>query len=387
MDKFDIVVCGGGSAGFGAALNAARGGAKTILIEQTGGLGGVLTSGCVGYCMDVSTEHTILQDIRKLAIVPKNTMASCFMIDIEEMKYYLEKELGNAGVTIMYHTKITGVQKEQKKITGIYTHSKSGEQLIKGTIFIDCTGDGDVGFFAGCSYEEGLNGKCQPMSFNVVISGLNYEEVKDCVSNNREMYCEDAKANLLQEFQRAGFSPSYPKCTLGLMNGDLFTFSINHQYGAKGTSERDVTLATIKGRDEVFKAVAALRSLGGRWGNIKVVNSPAYIGVREGRRLKGQYTITKEDLMNGAEHKDAICKVKFCVDIHNEDGYTDGGIRTRPYDIPIRSLISAQIDNFFMAGRCISGDFYAHASYRVSGNTFVMGEQIGRYCANIIKKM
>ena len=110
------------------------------------------------------------------------------------------------------------------------------------------------------------------------------------------------------------------------------------------------------------------------------------IGVREGRRITGRYTITTDDLLRGARFDDAICRVTFRIDVHSSDKTYRGtskpdGLEAKPYDIPLRSLIAKDVDGLLMAGRCISGDFYAHGSYRVTGNAVPMGEAAGKVAA------
>jgi len=128
--------------------------------------------------------------------------------------------------------------------------------------------------------------------------------------------------------------------------------------------------------------VRALRQLGGPRRNVELAATSPLIGVREGRRLHGLYTVTRDDLIAGRRHADAVCRVMFPVDVHSTDpkthqGYSNEGVTMQPYDIPLRALIARDVTNLTMAGRCISGDFYAHASYRVVGNAFATGEAAG----------
>jgi hypothetical protein len=148
-------------------------------------------------------------------------------------------------------------------------------------------------------------------------------------------------------------------------------------------SADELTRATLEGRDEVMRLVDALRSRGGVWKDIMLVGTSAHIGVREGRRIHGRYTLTADDLVGGARFDDAVCRCTFCVDIHStnpsrDKGLGNGGVQAQPYDIPLRALIAKDVDNLMMAGRCISGDFFAHASYRVTGNAVAMGEAAGK---------
>ena len=146
-----------------------------------------------------------------------------------------------------------------------------------------------------------------------------------------------------------------------------------------------MTAATVRARREVFEIVRGLRRLGGVWEGLQVVATAEQIGVRDGRRIRGLYTVTKEDLSTAARHEDAVARVTFGVDIHakskaanDQETIGRGGVKKfTPYDIPLRALIARDVDGLMMAGRCISGDFVAHASYRVTGNAVAMGEAAG----------
>jgi hypothetical protein len=156
----------------------------------------------------------------------------------------------------------------------------------------------------------------------------------------------------------------------------------HHEYGVCGMNADDVTRATLAGRRELHQIVAALKSLGGVWKNLHLVSTAEQIGVREGRRIHGLYTVDLKDVVEGARHPDAICRSHFSVDIHSTDPTTNKAIakhdfKTVPYDIPLRALIAKDVKQLLLAGRCISGDFYAHASYRVTGNAVALGQGAG----------
>ncbi len=186
--------------------------------------------------------------------------------------------------------------------------------------------------------------------------------------------------------ERGGKSPAYSKSTLFQLRDDLCAMMANHEYGVLGINARDVTAATLRARGEVLALVAALRSLGGPWSRMRVVATATQIGVREGRPVRGRYVVTADALREGRRHEDAVCRVTFGADVHATDPTKGKGIgrspfRTKPYDIPLRVLISADADNLLMAGRRISGDFIAHSSHRVTGNGVRLGEVAGALAA------
>ena len=384
---YDLIVCGGGTAGCAVAIAAAEQGLKVLLCEQFAQLGGIITSSCVGYIMDSRDKNDVLpgllKDIFAHCSVGGSTVGGT-MVNSETMKYYLEDRLVNAGVELRYFTRVIGVDKAGDKITSVVLSQKSDVVRESASIYVDCTGDGELGYMAGCSYDLSAPDKRQPASFYVLVTGIEYDEVKDFLFNTLHIYSEDAKTNLLKEFKRAGFTPTYLCPTLGYIENGLFFYGINHQF-LNDIGADELTRATVLGRREVFESVRALKSLGGCWKNLTVVNSPGMIGVREGRRIKGVKTVTKDDLIAGTSYENSMCNVTHAVDIHDKNGYNQAGIKAKPYDIPIEAMTSSEISNLYMAGRCISGDYYAYANYRLSGNTITMGWNLGKHLSKALK--
>jgi hypothetical protein len=186
--------------------------------------------------------------------------------------------------------------------------------------------------------------------------------------------------------EAGGHSPSYAKPSLFRVRDDLFILMANHEYGFKGTSARDVTRATLRARKELNALIDGLRGTGGVWKNLRLVATAEQIGVREGRRLRGLYTVTADDLKEGRRFDDAVCRATFGVDVHALDPKKTKGIeahpwRAKPYDIPLRALVAKDVKGLLFAGRCISGDFIAHSSYRVTGNAVALGEAAGKAAA------
>ncbi|MCL4194404.1 MAG: FAD-dependent oxidoreductase, partial [Thermoguttaceae bacterium] len=198
----------------------------------------------------------------------------------------------------------------------------------------------------------------------------------------------EATKNFLAEIHRAGLDPSYAMPTLFQARDNLLLVMINHEYGVKAFDAAAISEATVRARAEIFRIVRGLNTLGGAWEGMRVVATAEQIGVRDGRRIHGRYTVVKEDLVTGARHADGVARATFGVDIHAADRESNrrqtishGGFATRPYDIPLRALVARDVDGLMMAGRCISGDFIAHASYRVTGNAVAMGEAAGTVAA------
>ncbi|MCA9056212.1 MAG: FAD-dependent oxidoreductase, partial [Planctomycetaceae bacterium] len=309
-----------------------------------------------------------------------------YVYDVEAMKVLLEELCGEAQVRSQYHTRIVAVEKDAaNRVRGVITESKSGRQAWRANTVIDTTGDGDVGALAGCEWEFGEQADCpcQPMSLMGVITASAEALQKFDRCNGPE-----TKDRFREEIQRGGLDPSYAKPTLWYLGGYVAAVMMNHEYGVRPFDAAAVTEATIRARGELYRITRALRSLGGVWDGCSLVTTAEQIGVRDGRRIRGRYFVTVDDVRNGARHNDAVCRSEFGVDVHaatrnenNKSAYSSHGIKSKPFDIPLRALIAKDVDGLMMAGRCISGDFFAHASYRVTGNAVAMGEAAGATAA------
>jgi hypothetical protein len=401
--RSEVLVCGAGPAGIGAALSAARAGATVQLLERAGCLGGTWTAGLLTKIIDGGSKAGVMREILRAmaergSAVAKQTGGAIY--DPELMRLALEELCAASGVKIRLNTQLVGaVTDPRNRLVAVVTESKSGRQAWAADRFIDCSGDGDLAAQAGCTFEVGVNdkGECQPMSLLALLTGVEPAAISDFV---RELAGEKAKPNLLKLMQSAGINPSFSQPTLRHLYSGIFSLMTNHEYGVPAYDADKITEATIRARREVHDIVGGLRKLGGPWKELAVVATAEQIGVREGRRIRGRYRVTAEDLTSGKRHADAVCRVSAGIDIHNlwppganaeEDALMAESRRRRragvkAYDIPLRALIAADVDGLMMAGRCISGDFIAHASYRVTGNAVQLGEAAGLASAESLKR-
>lgn len=400
--RSQVLVVGAGPAGIGAALAAARAGASVQLIESAGCLGGVWTAGMLTKIIDGGRKTGIMQEILQAMAargseVARKTKGEIY--DPELMKVVLEELCVSAGMKIQLHTQLVGaVTDAQKRLVAVVTESKSGRQAWVADRFIDCSGDGDLAAQAGCRFEVGINAacECQPMSLMALLTGLDAAAVPEFI---REVAGEKAKSNMVKLMRDAGMKPSYSAPTLRLLHAGIFSLMTNHEYGVPAYDAGKISEATIRARREVHQIVADLRKLGGPWKDVAVVATAEQIGVREGRRIRGRAQVTVDDIVAGKKHADAVCRVNFGFDVHNvRPGDMFSGLDeieqevkkyralgAKPYDIPLGALIAADVDGLLMAGRCISGDFIAHSSYRVTGNAVPMGESAGRAAVASVK--
>ena len=391
VSDVDVIVCGAGPAGVSAAIVAARAGAKVRLFEWRGCVGGVWTAGLLGWLIDFDKPGFNRELVAKLEErgLRRGTGLKDMTYEPEGMKLLLEDLLVEAGVKFQLHTRVAAAYLDGRRLSTIVTESKTGRQAWRAPVFIDTTGDGDLGALAGCEWEigEAKDCPCQPMSLNALLVVKDAEALREFVRMDTQGPDEDdgrKKDRIRQEIERTGHFPSYSKPTLWQVRDNLILAMFNHEYGTKPFDAAAVTEATVRARAEMNKMILGLRKLGGPWEGIQIAATAEQIGVRDGRRIRGRYIVSRDDIVSGITHEDAVVKPTFCVDIHalsaehnKTQGYTNRGIKMKPYDIPLRALIARDVDGLMMAGRCISGDFIAHASYRVTGNAVAMGEAAG----------
>lgn len=391
----DVLVCGGGPAGIAAALSAARRGMSVQLIEVAGCLGGVWTAGLLTKVLDAGNKSGIMKELlakfvehgSQVAIDSQGTV-----YDPEVAKLVLEELCVEAGIRLRLHTRLVGaVLNDQKQVVAVLTESKAGREAWLAGRFIDCSGDGDLAAHAGCQFEVGTGNECvcQPMSMLALLTGLDADAVRPWIRETGSA----AKKRLLELMETHGIAPSYRAPTLRHLHSNIFSLMTNHEYGVSAFDPDAITAATLRARKEIHHIVGGLRGIGGPWKDMSVVATAEQIGVREGRRVRGRYIVTADDLTSGLNHSQGVCRVTFPIDVHalNASGnkeinreFKSGGMK--PYDIPYPALVAADVDGLLMAGRCISGDFIAHSSYRVTGNAVPMGEAAGIAAAISIER-
>lgn len=210
--KYDVIVCGGGPAGFAAAISAARSGAKTLIVERNGCLGGIWTAGLLAWILDFryKDKYTILgelfSDLESLNAGKKVKADRAFSCDVEALKHYLEQKCLKEGVDIQLHTMLCDaiLSPDKKRLEGVLTSSKSGMEIFYADVFIDATGDGDLGAFAGCTFDYGNeDGEAQPMSLIALLCGVKADMVDD-MNNSIVTPGNNPKKNLLEEMKRSG---------------------------------------------------------------------------------------------------------------------------------------------------------------------------------------
>lgn len=388
MMKYDIIVAGAGPAGICAAVSAARQGARVALIERYGVVGGNLTAGYVGPILGSVGPGTMRDEVCGLLGVKDNDWIGeqGNAHDFEEAKFTLADLVAKeSNIDVFLQTAVFDVIKDGNVVKGLVCASNEGPLRFEAPVTIDCTGDGIVSFMAGAEVGKGReDGLMQPVTLEFTIDGVDEERGLICIGDvdNVELngqrfldWCKDraAEGKIPEKLAAVRLHPCVEK-------------------GRRQVNTTQVNRVDITKIDQIFPADYELRqqinllrdflreNLPG-YENIKVIGSGTTTGVRESRRIMGDYVIDADELSAGKRFPDVIVHdALFIVDIHNPDGAGQAEDKIQycqPYDLPYRCFLPKGLEGLMVAGRCISGTHRAHASYRVMSICMAMGEAVG----------
>ena len=388
LGEFDVAVCGGGIAGVSAAVSAARRGARTVLIERGGCLGGTLTEGFMPLILDADNKGGIVKELfdfltpRGMTLARRGARTDSDgnriggrMVDTEGCKYFFDKTSTDAGVTVLLHSQVAAVKQNDGRITSALVVTECGNYSLSAKIYVDATGNGALADLMGCGWECGApeSGAPSPTSMAICTVGMPEEYDGTDSVEDKKSYSDMMRENGIEISGGLATVKKLPS----LMTWNM---GINFQYGVMPDDIESLTRATIEGRKESFEVIEAHKTIDG-YKKLYTAFTGSHLGVREGRRIFGEYRLTDEDILEGRRFDDAVCLVTFGVDVHklrsDDTDECSRGYKTKPYHIPYRSLVPIGCENLLLAGRCISGDFYPHASYRVMGNMAATGEAAG----------
>ncbi len=418
---FDVAVIGGGPAGTTAAISSARHGAKTILIEQYAYLGGALTACGTGPQMTFHAGTTqvvrgLPQEMTEEMIrrgfcsghVPDGVgfCSTTTAFDPEGMKIVWEDMAMDSGVTLLYHAVFTGCETENGHVKSAQIYTKGGFYQLFAQVFIDASADADVATSAGISSVFGRDSDnlAQPMTMNFHVYGVDREKLCDYVENNLDdMFHMTPKQ--IRPLKRYDISGAFSKVRAAKEAGELtynrdtvlcFETSNDGEYVVNMTriSEHsavdpfDLTDAEIQGRKQVQETLHFLRKYIPGFENCRLSFSGPNIGIRESRKINGVYKLTADDLIGNVMFPDAVAMGGYPIDVHSPDGDSTTHRFLKPgswYSIPYRCLITREIDNLIVAGRCISATQEACSSTRLTPIVMALGQAAGTAAAQSVK--
>jgi ribulose 1,5-bisphosphate synthetase/thiazole synthase len=416
-DPVDVLVVGGGPSGIAAAVAAARTGARTRLIERFGYLGGNLTAGLVGPCMTAfsldGSEQLIrgvfdelvrrmvdLGQARHPSEIPAGS-AYCGFIEYghdkvtpfepEAVKVVAEQLCAEAGVELLLHTFVVDVRTEGDAVTGVVCANKSGMSVQPARVVVDCSADGDVAVAAGAKANVGRDsdGRTQPMTLFFRVRGVDDEQVERYIRAHPDDF--RPFASIVAEATEAGRFPA-PRRGVGMyrtLRPGVWRINTTRILGLDGTDAHDLTAAELAGRDQVHRLVRFFRAELPGFADCELLDTAATIGVRETRRIVGEYELTLGDLQSGRHFDDVVALCGYPVDIHDPTG-AGGGVddsygTANAYEIPYRSLVPQGVRQLLVAGRCLSASHEALAAIRVMPPAFATGEAAGAAAALAVR--
>ncbi|HOT36658.1 MAG TPA: FAD-dependent oxidoreductase [Candidatus Latescibacteria bacterium] len=388
--EVDVLIVGGGPAGVGAGLAAARMGADTLVVEQFNCLGGVATAGGHGHISKYDEEGTGRRIVGGIADeIASRVVSGGFgvrnshgiMFEVEGMKLLLEAMAEETGVGLLYHTFFCDTVVDDGAAIGAVIQNKDGRQVIRARRIVDCTGDGDVAFRAGCPYEVGRpsDGKCQPVTLMFTIGGVDWPTVE-------KFRVDYQLKEVWERAQREGNMRPFQKTIMGWWwtptRPDQVGVNFTHVTHIDSTKAADLTRATIEARKQAYETIEVYRKYVPGMEHCYMISTPNTVGIRESRRIMGDYVLTEDDVKGQREFSDAICYGSFFVDIHCIDGPGMDSTSWRPsrgfkYQIPYRILVPRGAENLLTAGRCVSCTHLALGSIRVMVPCIAMGEAAG----------
>jgi hypothetical protein len=410
----DVLVVGGGPAGLGAALGAASVGVEVLLAERYGFLGGNATAALVmplmssytqrGQPKPVEVDRLLPPDhgpgeavvagvfstfLKRLiaaggAVAPTEHTGFVVPFDPEVFKLVALDLLDEAGVRFLLHALATEAIGSHE-LTGVVFETKSGPVVVKARCVVDCTGDGDIAARAGASFEVGRDHDALVQPMTLMFRMVEFQ---------RRAFAAYIKAHPDQWRGVHGLWDLIAQATaageLELPREDLLFFGTPHECevsvnstritGVLGTDVWDLTAAEWQSRHQLRQIVAFLRRYVPGFEQAYVAQSGVNIGVRETRRIIGDYQLTAADVLDARKFDDVIARAAYPIDIHNPTGSGTTLKRLPPgeaYDIPLRCLLPREVDRLVVAGRCISGTHEAHSSYRVMPVAMATGQAAG----------
>lgn len=396
--EFDVVVAGGGTAGFAAAAAAAKDGAKTLVVEEKACLGGTSTGGMISQFMGFASGETnetqtgVFGEVLRRLIRENASggIETIYLTGLKEMdvgaasydarvlKNVMDRMLSESGAKVLFHTKVIGLSMREKRLDYLVVHNIQGLQKVRARTFIDATFHGSVAVDAGCPWIAGDDrGTLQPGTLMYKMDGVNMAEYAKVPQDQRRALAAKG-IEQGRMFVNNLLARSLPDGTV---------FSNMSRVSANPLDAGLLSEGEIAARKQVDDIGRFFREEVPGFADARIVATGDFMGLRDSRRILGQYVLKKEDIVEGTEFPDAVASSSYPIDIHDANGISSTLIKPKSgmFHVPFRCLVG-DVENLVVAGRCISADCEAHACIRVMVTCFRTGEAAGIAAAESVSR-
>ncbi len=406
----DVLVVGGGSAGIAASVAAARARVRTMLVERYGFLGGTSTAALVGPMMTsfstVGHQRVvggIFQEIVARMVAMGGAVDPATIPDVgayggfirhghihvtpfhpEALKFAAQEMVTEAGVEVLLHTTFVDALRQDRRARGAVVVNKAGLGIIRANLVIDTSADGDVAAAAGAAFMKGRpdDGKMQPATMFFRVGNVDDAAVDAWVREHQQVHPGERMYECVVQDAKARGEWTLPREYLSLYREPepgVWRINVTRVLGVDGTDPAGLTFAEMEGRRQVWWLMQfMIRSCQG-FEHARLLEAGTQLGVRETRRIIGEYVLTGEDAMEGRRFPDAIARGSYLVDIHDPTGTRTrlAEINAPFYDIPYRCLVPRDVEAMLVAGRCMSVDHVAFGTTRVIPQCYATGQAAG----------
>ncbi len=415
--EVDVLVVGGGPAGIIAAQAAASDGLKVALIDNRSFVGGNMTIGLpiLGFLGQKGNQiikglpQKFIDRLKEVDAASEHRPCplhmSLTLVEPEAVKNIGLKVLEEAGVKVLLYVFAAGVVMDGDVLQGVIIESKSGREVILAKTVVDCTGDADIAFKAGVACEQGNEaGGAQPPTLMFCMGGVDTEKLRMSIAEEPRTYLTDfipaeyfgqnnqfivvGLRSVMQRAREAGYHLPVERTILitGLREGEIWV-NMSRINGVDGTNPESLTFGEIEGRKQVEEIQRYLKAFVPGFEDAIFTKMAPFLGIRETRRIVGNYVMTAEDILSCRRFDDAVAVASYPLDIHHPEG---GGCTLTwcgdSYDIPYRSLVPQHVKNLLVAGRSISTTHEAMSAIRVMAPCMAMGEAAGRAAKIAVRK-
>ncbi len=390
--SYDVIVCGGGSAGLAAAVACARLGVSTLLLERYGYCGGTNTAAmvhsldAVKSCRDPATQvvrgvasDLIAELARMGGLAADDNPPETFVVHPECLKVAADRLLRRAGVHVLYHALVVDAVLQGRRLCGVEAALRDGRARFAARVAVDATGDADLAYFAGA-----------PLRVDRDLQALT------CWFRLGDVACAD-DWRTLEEACRSALHQAHLEGEIEIFGGPWIirlaatevTLNCTRVYG-NPVDPLELSVAEMTAREQMLSIFDALRRRVPQLASSRILCAGSQLHIRESRKVVGEYVLSERDVASGARFDDAIAVGAWPIDIHPTNGFV--GVHPHkenppaPYEIPYRCLIPLEVDQLLVAGKPISTTHQAHGSTRVQGTSLATGQAAGVAAALSVKR-